>query len=162
VRPPFDPVMMFKILVIQTTNYLSDERADRPHDLAVPGETHESQRHRASVRAVRCDASAIRLHRHGLCRPASVRLCESCPSAKNRRDARCPRQSAAANNAKSKICSRVEHVFAEQKERMHLFIRTIGNRQGDNQNRTGQPRLQLQTPALPPAHGDGIARQLQS
>ena len=31
-----------------------------------------------------------------------------------------------ANNAKSKIRSRVEHVFAEQKDRMHLFIRTIG------------------------------------
>ena len=32
----------------------------------------------------------------------------------------------AANNAKSKIRSRVEHVFAEQKDRMGLFIRTIG------------------------------------
>jgi len=31
-----------------------------------------------------------------------------------------------ANNAKSRIRSRVEHVFAEQKERMVLFIRTIG------------------------------------
>ena len=31
-----------------------------------------------------------------------------------------------ANNAKSKIRSRVEHVFAEQKDRMGLFIRTIG------------------------------------
>jgi IS5 family transposase len=31
-----------------------------------------------------------------------------------------------ANNAKSKIRSRVEHVFAEQKDRMDLFIRTIG------------------------------------
>jgi transposase, IS5 family len=31
-----------------------------------------------------------------------------------------------ANNAKSKIRSCVEHVFAEQKERMGLFIRTIG------------------------------------
>ena len=30
------------------------------------------------------------------------------------------------NNAKSKIRSRVEHVFAEQKDRMELFIRTIG------------------------------------
>ena len=30
------------------------------------------------------------------------------------------------NNVKSKICSRVEHVFAEQKDRMELFIRTIG------------------------------------
>ena len=27
-RPPFDPVMMFKILIIQTTNNLSDERAE--------------------------------------------------------------------------------------------------------------------------------------
>ena len=31
-----------------------------------------------------------------------------------------------ANNAKSKVRSRVEHVFAEQKDRMDLFIRTIG------------------------------------
>lgn len=31
-----------------------------------------------------------------------------------------------ANNAKSKTRSRVEHVFAEQKDRMGLFIRTIG------------------------------------
>jgi hypothetical protein len=31
-----------------------------------------------------------------------------------------------ANNAKSKIRSRVEHVFAEQKDRRGLFIRTIG------------------------------------
>jgi IS5 family transposase len=31
-----------------------------------------------------------------------------------------------ANNAKSKIRSRIEHVFAEQKDRMDLFIRTIG------------------------------------
>ena len=27
-RPPFDPVMMFKILVIQAANALSDERAE--------------------------------------------------------------------------------------------------------------------------------------
>lgn len=27
-RPPFDPVMIFKILVIQTTNNLSDERTE--------------------------------------------------------------------------------------------------------------------------------------
>jgi len=31
-----------------------------------------------------------------------------------------------ANNVKAKIRSRVEHVFAEQKDRMDLFIRTIG------------------------------------
>jgi IS5 family transposase len=27
-RPPFDPVMMFKVLVIQTVNTLSDERTE--------------------------------------------------------------------------------------------------------------------------------------
>jgi hypothetical protein len=31
-----------------------------------------------------------------------------------------------ANNAKAKIRSRVEHVFAEQKARMGLFVRTVG------------------------------------
>ena len=31
-----------------------------------------------------------------------------------------------ANNAKSKVRSRVEHFFAEQKARMDLFIRTVG------------------------------------
>lgn len=31
-----------------------------------------------------------------------------------------------ANTSKSKVRSRVEHVFAEQKSRMNLFIRTIG------------------------------------
>ena len=45
-RPPFDPVMMFKILVIQATNNLSDD-------------------HRVSVRALRRDAPTIGLHRHG-------------------------------------------------------------------------------------------------
>ena len=30
------------------------------------------------------------------------------------------------NNTKSKVRARVEHVFAEQKDRMGLFIRTIG------------------------------------
>jgi len=30
------------------------------------------------------------------------------------------------NGAKSKIRARVEHVFAHQKDRMDLFIRTIG------------------------------------
>ena len=37
-----------------------------------------------------------------------------------------PEATRKANNAKSKIRSRVEHVFAEQKARMGLFVRTIG------------------------------------
>ena len=53
-----------------------------------------------------------------------------------------------ANNAKSKIRSRVEHVFAEQKDRMGLFIRTIGIAESEDEDRTGEPRLQYQTPGL--------------
>jgi transposase, IS5 family len=37
-----------------------------------------------------------------------------------------PEATRRANNAKSIIRSRIEHVFAEQKERMDLFIRTVG------------------------------------
>jgi transposase, IS5 family len=37
-----------------------------------------------------------------------------------------PKAVARANAAKSKVRARVEHVFAEQKDRMGLFIRTIG------------------------------------
>src|SRR5882724_11527921 len=84
-RPPFDPVMMFKVLVIQTTNNLSDERAeflinDRLSFMRFLGfglsdrvldartiwlfrEKLKGRRHRAIVRALRCNASASRLHR---------------------------------------------------------------------------------------------------
>jgi hypothetical protein len=37
-----------------------------------------------------------------------------------------PLPTARANGRKSKIRARVEHVFAEQKSRMALFIRTVG------------------------------------
>jgi IS5 family transposase len=37
-----------------------------------------------------------------------------------------PRRTARANGRKSTIRARVEHVFAEQKDRMRLFVRTIG------------------------------------
>ena len=46
--------------------------------------------------------------------------------ARSRRAGRCRRRTRRANAAKSKVRSRVEHVFAEQKIRMGLFIRTIG------------------------------------
>ena len=55
-----------------------------------------------------------------------------------------------ANNAKSKIRSRVEHVFAEQKDRMELFIRIIGIARA-----TG---LQLQTIAVPAQNRRGLMR----
>lgn len=37
-----------------------------------------------------------------------------------------PERSARANAAKSRVRARVEHVFAHQKDKMGLFIRTIG------------------------------------
>src|SRR6201984_3328430 len=86
-RPPFDPVLMFKILVIQATNNLSDERAeflindrlsfmrflglglqDRVPDArtiwAVSGEADHGWGDQEIVRAVRCHAEAGRLYRH--------------------------------------------------------------------------------------------------
>src|SRR5580704_9799774 len=84
-RPPFDPVMMFKILVIQAANNLSDERTEflindrlsfmrflaflsgsrprRPHDLAIPREAHESWSHQNTFRAFRRDVEGSGLHR---------------------------------------------------------------------------------------------------
>jgi hypothetical protein len=37
-----------------------------------------------------------------------------------------PERTAKANAAKSRVRARVEHVFAQQKAKMGLFIRTIG------------------------------------
>lgn len=37
-----------------------------------------------------------------------------------------PKRMARANAKKSAVRARVEHVFAEQKDRMDLFVRTIG------------------------------------
>jgi len=42
-----------------------------------------------------------------------------------------PERTAKANAAKSKIRARVEHVFAHQKNKMGLFIRTIGLRRAE-------------------------------
>ena len=42
-----------------------------------------------------------------------------------------PKNMARGNAAKSKIRAKVEHVFAEQKSRMGLFIRTIGIRRAE-------------------------------
>ena len=49
-----------------------------------------------------------------------------------------PEATRRANNAKSTIRSRIEHVFAEQKERMDLFIRTVGT---DGQRRRDTRRV---------------------
>ena len=42
-----------------------------------------------------------------------------------------PERTAKANAAKSKVRARVEHVFAHQKAKMGLFIRTIGIRRAE-------------------------------
>ena len=42
-----------------------------------------------------------------------------------------PERTARANAAKSKIRARVEHVFAQQKDKMRLFIRTIGAKRAE-------------------------------
>src|SRR4030088_3023166 len=78
---------------------------------------------------------------------------------RGRRGARMPEAIRRANTAKSKRRSRVEHVFAEQKDRMGLFIRTIGIARA--KTKIGLANLVYnikrllflhQTPALPAAH----------
>ena len=94
-RPPLDPVLMFKVLIIQAANGLSDERAeylinDRLSFMRFLG---------LSLGDRVPDARTIWLFRERLTR---------------------------ANGTKSKVRARIEHVFAEQKSRMGLFIRTVG------------------------------------
>ena len=55
-----------------------------------------------------------------------------------------PDQRQRANAACSKVSSVVEHVFATQKHRMGLFIRTIGMEMGENKDQPRQYRVQLQ------------------
>jgi hypothetical protein len=88
---------------------------------------------------------SLRLHRNGLA-PSTFRRSPGAPVHH-------------INNAKSKIRSRVEHVFAEQKDRMGLFIRTIGiarattkigtdrDRPSNDQDRNGQSGLHFSDPA---------------
>jgi hypothetical protein len=61
-----------------------------------------------------------------------------------------------ANTAKSKIRSRVEHVFAEQKDRMGLFIRTIGIARAKTKIGLANLVYKYQTPAVPAAHRGGM------
>ena len=65
---------------------------------------------------------------------------------------------ARANALKSEVRSRVEHVFAMQKDKMGLFIRTIGMpAKGDDADRHGKHRLQREeaasSSAVSPPHG---------
>src|ERR1700680_4464427 len=60
-----------------------------------------------------------------------------------------------ANNAKSKIRSRVEHL--RRAEGSDGFVHPDHrDRESEDEDRTGEPRLQYQTPALPAAHRGGM------
>ncbi len=105
-RPPFDPVMMFKILVLQALYSLSDEatgsrsrtgprscgssgwgsmaRCGRHHDMAVPGEAGAGQGDRQALRALRCGADRSRVPGDG--RPDhQCDRCAGAQAAQNRR-----------------------------------------------------------------------------
>jgi DDE family transposase len=143
-RPPFDPVMMFKVVVIDAANTLSDRRGNAT-----------SRPRRQTSRPAGCrkwrnpDAAAYegRQLRDGLLdkrnTASTVWADTAYRSAANERfmakngftsrvhrkkPANRPMSTATrrANNTKSRIRSRVEHVLAEQKDRIGLFIRTVG------------------------------------
>jgi hypothetical protein len=59
-----------------------------------------------------------------------------------------------ANARKSAVRARIEHVFAEQKDRIGLFIRTIGLAR-ENHDRARQPRLQHEALHLVGENGNG-------
>ncbi len=63
---------------------------------------------------------------------------------------------ARANGRRSKIRAFIEHVFAHQKSRMGLFVRTIGIARATYQDRHGQSRLQPHPLCL--ARGEKCAR----
>lgn len=94
-RPPYDPVLMLKVLVIQTANNRSDERTEFLIN----------------------DRLSFMRFKHGFVSRVHRKKPKGRPM---------PEATRSANDRKSKVRSRVEHVFAEQKGRMDLFIRTIG------------------------------------
>jgi len=134
-RPPFDPVMMFKILVIQTLNNLSDERteylindrlsfmrflglglSDRVPDAKTVWLFRERLTQASAIDGLfnRFDATL----RHAGYLPMTGQILDAtlveAPKQRN------------TNAGKSVIRSRVEHVFADKKSQTGLFVRTVG------------------------------------
>ena len=60
-----------------------------------------------------------------------------------------PEQTAKAHAVKSAVRARVEHPFAHQKNRMGLFIRTLGLATHQGQDHPDQSDLQYEPPDLP-------------
>jgi|GEM_PF-795759 len=221
-RPPFDPVMMGKILVIQTTNNLSDERAEfRINDRlsfmrflgsrgALDSQIHQGQAARGWLDAARrCGDSGLRDPNHisldrgfGFIRKWSRKWSATDAAAyegRRLRDGlldktntassvwrtpltdRPPPRSAWKGTASSAMSigrgrrgapdagsdparqqRQIENPFA----RRACFRRAEGSdglvhpdhrdRESEDEDRTGEPRLQYQTPALPAAHRGGM------
>jgi IS5 family transposase len=173
-RPPFDPVMMFKILVVQAANTLSDERAeflindrlsfmrflglslsDRVPDartiwlfrerLTTAGAVKPLfERFDAALRAAGYGGARLRDGLLDKTNTASAVWADTAYRSKANEEflvrngfvsrihrkkpphRPMPETTRRANAIKSRVRSGVEHVFALQKDKMDLFIRTIG------------------------------------
>jgi len=158
-RPPIDPVLMFKVLVIQTINTLWDERteylindrvsfmrflglslSDRVPDAktiwlfrcwkATDASAHDGARLREGLLDRSHTGSDVRADTAYRSR-ASERFMErygfvSGVHHKKPPHRDMPVRTRRSNAGKSVIRSRVEHVFADQKSRMGLFVRPVG------------------------------------
>ncbi|MGC5749671.1 transposase [Gluconobacter sp. NFX36] len=151
-RPPFDPVLMFKILVIQTLNNLSDERTEY-----LINDRLSFMRFLGLGLSDRVpDAKTVLLFRERLTQAGAIDgLLDKTNTAssvwadtayrskanedfmekqgfvskvhrKNPHLKPMPRHTQKSNAGKSVIRSRVEHVFADQKSQTGLFVRTVG------------------------------------
>ena len=148
-RPPFDPVMMFKILVLQALYSLSDEATefqikDRLSfqrflglglDGTVPDATTVWLFRERLVQAKAIDRLFARFDaalkdRGYLAMGGQIIDATVVPAPKQRNTEAerqpLPERIARANTRRSKIRAHVEHVFAGQQHRMGLVVRTIG------------------------------------
>jgi hypothetical protein len=116
-RPPYDAVLMFRILVLQALYSLSDEQAefqlrDRLSFMRFAG---------LGLHQAVPDAKTIWLYREQLKQAGAIAgLFRRAP----RRGL--SEKQTKANASRARIRSGIEHVFAAQKHRMALFVRTIG------------------------------------
>jgi len=143
-RPPFDPVSMFNALILQAQHDLSDARTefmirDRLSWMRFLGFIRES----AVTAASAADGRQLRRLVSPENTGSEVWADTACRSQRNERwladrmltsrihrrkpaGRPMPRNVARANAKKSAIRAAVEHVFAHQKTRFGLLIRTIG------------------------------------
>jgi len=123
-RPPFDPVSMFKALILQAQHNLSDARMafmirDRLSWMRFLG---------FDLGAPTPDENTIRHFRNRLSETGTLKRVMKAFDWQLKKKGYIPMagHTARANAKKSAIRAAVEHVFARQKTRYGLFIRTIG------------------------------------